>query len=91
MPIHDWTRVDAGLFHAFHQGWISMLARTLNRGVLPRGYVALSELPARRPAPDVLALNLADVPDESSETSWDLTEATAPPRARVIRSAEDIV
>ena len=21
MPVHDWTRVDAGLFHAFHQGW----------------------------------------------------------------------
>ena len=19
MPIHDWTRVDAGIFHAFHQ------------------------------------------------------------------------
>lgn len=23
MPVHDWTRVDAGLFHAFHQQWIS--------------------------------------------------------------------
>ncbi len=21
MPIHDWTRVDAGTFHDFHQGW----------------------------------------------------------------------
>lgn len=21
MPIHDWTRVDAGLFHDFHQDW----------------------------------------------------------------------
>jgi hypothetical protein len=21
MPVHDWTRVDAGLFHAFHQSW----------------------------------------------------------------------
>ena len=26
MPIHDWTRVDAGLFHAFHQGWIIRLS-----------------------------------------------------------------
>ena len=29
MPIHDWTRVDAGLFHAFHHGWIEELARAL--------------------------------------------------------------
>ena len=23
MPIHDWTRVSAGTFHAFHLGWIA--------------------------------------------------------------------
>jgi hypothetical protein len=22
MPIHDWTRVDAGIFHDFQHGWI---------------------------------------------------------------------
>ncbi len=27
MPIHDWTRVDAGLFHDFHQSW-SIALRT---------------------------------------------------------------
>ena len=21
MPIHDWSRVDAGIFHDFHQAW----------------------------------------------------------------------
>jgi hypothetical protein len=21
MPIHDWTRVSAGIFHHFHQDW----------------------------------------------------------------------
>ena len=26
MPIHDWTRVDAGIFHAFHHGWIEEIA-----------------------------------------------------------------
>jgi hypothetical protein len=35
MPIHDWTRVDAGLFHAFHQRWISALSDALNCGGLP--------------------------------------------------------
>ncbi len=36
MPIHDWTRVPAGLFHHFHQDWSIEIARTLNRGRLPR-------------------------------------------------------
>jgi hypothetical protein len=22
MPVHDWPRVEAGIFHAFHHGWI---------------------------------------------------------------------
>jgi hypothetical protein len=34
MPIHDWTRVDAGTFHDFHQAWITHLKETLNDGVL---------------------------------------------------------
>ena len=33
MPIHDWTRVDAGLFHAFHHDWITTLTRALNAGI----------------------------------------------------------
>jgi hypothetical protein len=54
MPIHDWTRVDAGLFHAFHQGWISLLGGALNNGALPREYYALSQPSDRRPALDVM-------------------------------------
>ena len=41
MPIHDWTRVDAGLFHAFHQSWSVRIQDALNAGVLPKGYYAL--------------------------------------------------
>lgn len=43
MPIHDWTRVDAGLFHDFHQDWTIEIRRMLNGGILPKGYVALVE------------------------------------------------
>src|SRR5947209_9888382 len=56
MPIHDWTRVDAGIFHAFHHGWIEELARALNRGVLPADYYALPEQFAAGFGPDVLTL-----------------------------------
>jgi hypothetical protein len=43
MPIHDWTRVEAGIFHAFHHFWITEIARALNRGLLPADYYALPE------------------------------------------------
>lgn len=43
MAIHDWTRVPAGLFHHFHQDWSIEIARTLNRGRLPKGLSALVE------------------------------------------------
>ena len=38
MPIHDWARVDAGLFHAFHQNWIIKLCDTLNADGLSADY-----------------------------------------------------
>jgi len=60
MPVHDWTRVDAGIFHAFHHGWITELARALNRGLLPSEYYALPEQHAAGFGTDVLTLALAD-------------------------------
>jgi hypothetical protein len=56
MPIHDWSRVDAGIFHAFHHGWITEIARALNRGLLPPDYYALPEQFAAGFGPDVLTL-----------------------------------
>jgi hypothetical protein len=56
MPIHDWTRVRAGIFHDFHQEWIREIKRALNTGVLPRGYYALSEQHAVGFGADVLTL-----------------------------------
>jgi hypothetical protein len=55
MPIHDWTRVDAGLFHAFRFGWVSALCDALNRGSLPFDYYALAEPSNPRAVPDGLA------------------------------------
>lgn len=56
MPVHDWTRVDAGIFHAFHHGWIEELHRSLNGGILPPDYYALPEQHAAGFGPDVLTL-----------------------------------
>jgi hypothetical protein len=54
--MHDWTRVDAGIFHAFHHSWIEEIARALNRGILPADYYALPDQHAAGFGPDVLAL-----------------------------------
>jgi hypothetical protein len=56
MPIHDWTRVTAGTFHAFHTSWISEIQRSLNGGLLPGDFYALAEQVAGLTVPDVLTL-----------------------------------
>src|SRR3989442_1272689 len=43
MPAHDWTLVDAGIFHAFHVTWVPELSRALNGGLLPHRHYALPE------------------------------------------------
>lgn len=56
MPIHDWTRIPAGLFHDFHQSWTVRLKDTLNAGRLPKGVTALVEQRSGAWEPDVLAI-----------------------------------
>lgn len=56
MPMHDWTCVEAGIFHAFHHEWISEIGRALNLGLLPADYYALPEQVAAGFGPDVLTL-----------------------------------
>ena len=54
MPMHDWTRVDEGLYHAFHDAWISELSRALNGSVLPDDYYALPEQQSAAFTPEAL-------------------------------------
>jgi hypothetical protein len=89
MPIHDWTRVEAGIFHHFHHGWIEEIARALNRGVLPADFYAMAEQHAAGFGPDVLTLQTRGDSDRPGDAS-PLTPAEAgggvllaPPRARL--------
>jgi hypothetical protein len=84
MPVHDWTRVDAGTFHAFHTSWLTHLMETLNSGILPHGYYALSEQVATRMQTDVLTLR-APRPNglpHASVAPAGVAVAEAPPRTR---------
>src|ERR1700680_4582746 len=56
MPIHDWTRVEAGIFHDFHHEWISTIKRAVNQGLSGTNYYALAEQIAGGLGPDVLTL-----------------------------------
>ncbi len=85
MPVHDWTRVDAGTFHAFHTRWISEIMGALNEGLLPKGYYALAEQVATRMQTDVLALRVplpADLP-RMAPLNGGVAVAEAPPQARL--------
>ncbi len=60
MAVHDWSSVGAGIFHDFHQTWISTIKNRLNGGLLPDGFYALAEQVAEGPRPDVIALEETD-------------------------------
>lgn len=67
MPVHDWTRVMAGTFHAFHNAWITHLQEALNSGGLPEGYYALGEQLSGDIGPDVLTLQAGLSEEPASE------------------------
>lgn len=88
MPLHDWTRVNAGLFHAFHQRWISALCDFLNTGGLPPGYFALPEQIISGPIPDVLTLQRRSTSPALSESSGGTAILTSSPRTKFVQHAE---
>lgn len=76
MPIHDWTRVDAGIVHHFHTSWMDGIAGVLNSGLMPPEYYALVEQSASGLGSDVLTLQTPKQPGD---------EYTARRRTVVIR------
>ena len=91
MPIHDWTRVDAGIFHAFHHDWITEIARALNRGLLPTEYYALPEQMAGGLGPDILTLRRPGgngTPTDLGIPNGGVALAVAPPKVRIRMRSE---
>jgi hypothetical protein len=96
MLIHDWTRVNPGIYHDFHHEWISTIKRALNSGLLPADYYAMAEQVAGGVGPDVLTLENVRPPSPRPEDqgptptrgSGGLALATAPPKVRFTAAAE---
>ena len=83
MPIHDWTKMLDGDFHDFHQSWIIEIRNALNRGLLPDGFMAMSDQVTGGPIPDVVTLKT-----RSSRESGGLAVKPAPPTAKMVAKFE---
>ncbi len=66
--MHDWTRVPAGIYHDFHNAWITELRNWLNNGQLPIEFYAVGEQRAGNFGPDVLTLRGFDSPPSISQS-----------------------
>jgi hypothetical protein len=84
MSIHDWSRVDANLFHDFHQAWTIGIRNALNSGLLPKGYSALVEQHAGGVVPDVIALERR----KSVAPPSGGAVTAAPPRTQLVFQAQ---
>jgi hypothetical protein len=85
MSVHDWTLVEAGIFHNFHTIWIAETYNALNGGLLPSGYYALVEQHAGRSIADLLTLHASPVrrdPLPPLPDTGGTAVAEAPPRVR---------
>ncbi len=93
MPIHDWARVEADIFHHFHQRWIGAICDALNAGVLPGEYYALAEQRSGDRIPDVLTLRGRgeDIGPTRSAGNGPLTAVRDRPKTRfVVETDADI-
>jgi hypothetical protein len=83
MPIHDWSRVQAGIFHHFHHSWIEEIKRALNRELLPSDNYALVEQLGSGLGLDVLTLQgpTRNTP-EGSVGAGCVALADSPPKVR---------
>lgn len=80
MPVHDWTRVDAGTFHDFHCSWITHIKEALNSELLSPPYYAQSEQRAGEVIPDVLTLSADTETHVASFPEGAVALAEAPPK-----------
>src|SRR4051794_30344625 len=84
MPVHDWTLVDDGVFHAFHTVWTAQIQTALNSGPLPDGYYALAEQQAGAAIADVRTLHADGTGGSPAQppAAVGTAVAEAPPRVR---------
>jgi hypothetical protein len=89
MPIRDWTRIPAGLFHHFHLQWAVSICKALNAGRLPQGFYALIEQHAAGVTPHVVTLERGPRARRSNDPQGGIAVGEAPPKTRFVSQASD--
>ncbi len=85
MPMHDWSKVQSGVYHNFHYRWIAAIMDRLNAGLLPNGMIAMAEQVIGGPEPDVVTLQQNDIlfsVNEANATT--MTEALPQPKTQFV-------
>ncbi len=85
MPIHDWSRLEAGIFRHFHNAWYLAISEAMNGKLLPEDYYALIEQNAGDILTDVLTLHSPSTNGHTlAETSSNLpiSVTTAQPKVK---------
>jgi hypothetical protein len=85
MPLHDWSRVPAGLFHDFHQSWSIRIKDALNAGRLPKGVSALVEQRSGPRESDVLSLEERGTRLRTTPSGNGGIATMPPPTTRIVR------
>jgi hypothetical protein len=86
MPLHDWTKVDSGMYHDFHQSWSIRIKDVLNSGLLPKGVSALVDHKTGEYEADVLTIGSKG----ANGAGWGERNGTAtltPPSARIVQKS----
>lgn len=84
MPMHDWTRVRAGVHHNFHVLWMSAITHRLNAGLLPAGFFAMAEQIIGGPETDVVTLQTGTRPRPPAGANSGTSAAVARPQTRFV-------
>jgi hypothetical protein len=89
MPMHDWSRVQSGIYHNFHYRWIAAIMDRLNAGLLPTGMIAMAEQIIGGPEPDVVTLQQHDMAFAANgDNAAVITQAPPQPKTQFVISAE---
>lgn len=89
MPMHDWSRVQSGVYHNFHVLWLSAITNCLNAGLLPPNMFAMAEQIIGGPEPDVVTLQQNDILfSASGGNATTTTEAPPQPKTQFVIPVE---
>src|SRR5579875_1047794 len=90
MLIHDWSRVDANMFHHFHPRWTIAICNALNADLLPSSFSARVERHAGGLVPDVLAVQQRPQGSGSEEPHGGILTSDTP-KTRLVRQAKTVL